>query len=540
MYSNKKNVLQLVALLKAYNIKQIVISPGSRNSPLTHTFAMEPFFICHSVVDERSAAFYALGLIQALNEPVAVCCTSGSAVLNYAPAISEAFYQQLPLLVVTADRPECWIGQMAGQTIPQPGAYNSLVRKSVQLPEITTTQDEWYCNRLINEALHELNHYVKGPVQINVPLSEPLFEYTEAELPVVRKINHYKAKKEFNYSDYIQRFRAFSKCLIIVGQLPADNNLTSFLESLASKNVCVVLVEHLSNTRSDFFIGNFDRILSTSEDKGSLAPELLITVGGHIVSKRLGQFLRENPPAEHWHISEDGKIVDLYQHLTDVIEVNSDSFFQTLTNSLCNITNNPFCELWQEISRDIAVPSYTDFSSQMAVEMLMEKLPYNSALHLGNSLSVRYAQLFPLKRGVKVFCNRGTSGIDGCLSTAVGYAAVNPNLTFLLIGDLAFFFDMNALWNRQLSKNLRILVNNNGCGGIFHNLPGLNQSGAIDGYIAASHNMSARAWAESTGFIYLSASNKTELEENMKLFLKEDSDTPILLEAFTPITSSSF
>lgn len=538
MYSNKKNVLQLVALLKAYGIKHIVISPGSRNSPLSHTFAMEPFFICHSMVDERSAAFYALGVIQAADEAVAVCCTSGTAVLNYAPAVAEAFYQQLPLLVITADRPECWIGQMAGQTIPQPGVFNSLVKQAVQLSEIVTKEDEWYCNRLINEVLHELDHYVKGPVQINVPLSEPLFEYTEKELPVVRKINHNKSQKEFSHFNYTQRFREFNKCLIVVGQLPADNDLAPLLESLASKNACVVLAEHLSNIESDFFIGNFDKILSTLEDKNNFAPELLITVGGHIVSKRVGQFLRENSPVEHWHISEDGKIIDLYQHLTDVIETNPVTFFETLTNSVCNIINSPFYELWHEASRNIPVSSYKDFSSQMAVKMLMEKLPYNSSLHLANSSSVRYAQLFPLKRGVKVFCNRGTSGIDGCLSTAVGYAAVNPNLTFLLIGDLAFFFDMNALWNRQLSKNLRILLNNNGCGGIFHDLQGLNKSGAIDAYIAASHNMNAKAWAESAGFVYLSASDETELKENMVLFLEEDSDKPILLEVFTSVIPS--
>lgn len=535
MYSNKKNVLQLVALLKAYEIKHIVISPGSRNSPLAHTFAMEKYFICHSVVDERSAAFYALGVMQVTDMPVAVCCTSGTAVLNYGPAVAEAYYQRLPLLIITADRPECWIGQMAGQTIPQSGIFNTLVTKSVQLPEIGTDTDEWYCNRLINEALQELDHYVKGPVQINVPLSEPLFEYTETELPVVRKINRTLGNKSFCFSNYTERFGKYDKCLVIVGQLPPENDMEPLLENLASRNACVVLTEHLSNIRSDFFIGNFDRILSAIEEKGKTdyIPDLLITIGGHIVSKRIVQFLRENPPEEHWHITGNGEIIDLYQYLTDVIEVNPKNFFEILGNSVCNIKNSSFSDLWQSASRNMPKIITEDFSDRKAVEMVMEGLPHNASLHLANSSSVRNAQLVKLKKGVKVFCNRGTNGIDGCMSTAVGYAAVNPNLTFLLIGDLAFFFDMNVLWNRQLSKKLRILLNNNSCGGIFHNLPGLNKSEAINDYIAASHNMNAKAWAEACGFIYLSASNEAELNAKMPQFLQENSEKPVILEVFT-------
>lgn len=536
MYSDRKNVLQLVALLKAYGIKHIVISPGSRNSPLTHTFAAEPFFICHSVVDERSAAFYALGVIQATGEPVAACCTSGTAVLNYAPAVAEAYYQQLPLLLITADRPEWWIGQMAGQTIPQPGAYNTLVCKSVQLPEINTSKEEWYCNRLINEALLELTHYIKGPVQINVPISEPLFQYTEEKLPSVRKIDRLLSTKVFNSEEYIRRFQQSGKRLILVGQLPPDNQLTSILEKLVEQANCVVLAEHLANVHSSAFVGNFDSILSEikQDELIEYIPDLLITVGGHVVSKKIHQLLRKNPPKEHWHISPNGEIIDLYQHLTDVIEAEPINFFQKLTGLDYNIKDNSFINLWFSLStrQPLLKPEY---SAQMAIKMVMEELPRNCSLHLANSSSVRHAQLFPLKEGVQVFCNRGTSGIDGCMSTAVGYAAVNKELTFLFIGDLAFFFDMNALWNRQLNKNMRILLSNNSCGGIFHNLPGLNKSAAINGYISASHDMHAKLWAEATGFTYLSASNEEELKETIPLFMTEESDKPILLEVFTCI-----
>ncbi|MDR0429940.1 MAG: 2-succinyl-5-enolpyruvyl-6-hydroxy-3-cyclohexene-1-carboxylic-acid synthase [Tannerellaceae bacterium] len=550
MYSNKKNVLQLVALLKAFEIKQIVLSPGSRNSPVTHSFAVDSFFTCHTVVDERSAGFYAIGIIMHTGKPVAVCCTSGTAVLNLGPSVAEAYYQQLPLLIITADRPGAWIGQMAGQTFPQPGVFNTLVKKSVQLPEINTSEDEWYCNRLINEALLELNYPIAAPVHINIPVSEPLFEYTIGQLPQVRKIDRCISTPEMDekleMDGYGERFQQYKKRMIVVGQLLwqwQTEDIRELLEEMAEEHDCIILAEHLSNIRSPYIISNFDVFLYAlpKEEQDTYGPELLITFGGHIVSKRIKQFLQKNKPKEHWHISPTGEIIDLYKCLTHVIEADALSVLDYLV-SCDNPDENgdkPYALSWGNAIKKLPPARIMEFSDLLVVKELIETIPRDSALHLANSSSVRLAQLFPLRSDVMIYCNRGTSGIDGCLSTTVGYASVSEKLTFLLIGDLAFFYDMNGLWNRQINKNIRILLNNNGGGEIFYTLPGLNKSEALETYISASHQTQAKAWAEATGFTYLSISNESELKKTMYVFTDNKSDKPILLEVFSSMRKNA-
>lgn len=542
MYSNKQNVLQLVALLKSHGISQVVLSPGSRNSPITHSLATDPFFTCHTVVDERSAGFYALGIIQATNQPTAVCVTSGTAVLNLAPAVAEACYQQLPLLAITADRPAAWIGQMDGQTIPQPGAFNTMVKKSVQLPEISTKEDEWYCNRLINEAILELDHHGKGPVQINIPLSEPLFEYTADSLPEVREIRRETTSQSIPEC-YKEAFAQYGRKMIIVGQMPLGNQAGSHLAQLADKHHCVVLAEHLANVDFPSLITNFDAMLFAlpKEQWPDFAPDLLITIGGHIVSKRIKQFLRQCPPAAHWHVTPTGEVADLFQHVTDVIEADGERLAACLAQLEPNNLQDAksYAADWNSYSGSLPDPE-TKFSDLQAVREFMKALPDGASLHVANSSSVRLAQLCPLAgKEVSVFCNRGTSGIEGSLSSAVGYAAASGKPTFLLIGDLSFFYDMNGLWNPQLPASLRILLNNNGGGEIFYALPGLNKSEALEDYISASHRTSAKAWAESLGFTYLSASNSEELQANMPVLADMEGDRPVMLEVFTAMEKNT-
>ena len=540
MYSNKKNVLQLAALLREYGIDHVVVSPGSRIAPLTQTFSQHPAFKCFTVVDERSAAFFALGLIQKINRPVAVCCTSGTALLNFGSAVAEAFYQQLPLLVISADRPAAWIGQMDGQTLPQPGIFNTLVKKSVQLPEPVTEEDEWYCNRLINEALLELNHHGKGPVQINVPLSEPLFEFTTEELPQVRAIRYSGGyPKSLENSEYfLNQWTKSSKRMIIVGQLLPDEKVRKSIEEVAKKWDCVILAEHISNVSSCPVIGNFDQIIyALPEEKwDEFTPDLLIYFGGHIVSKRIKKFLRKQRPAQHWHVSLDGSVPDLFQSLTDVIEMD-ETFF-----SLLGSPNEPeiasYRLLWKTKSDELkskrnAFTTTMPYSDLFVLNNLLPLLPEKSALQLGNSSSIRNAQLFDLNADVPVYCNRGTSGIDGSMSTAVGFAAAHPDLTFLVIGDLSFFYDVNGLWNKHINKNLRIMLVNNGGGEIFHLLPGLNKAESLDDHISYRHNTVAKEWAQAMGFSYLSAENETELKENIITFVSSTSEKPILLETIT-------
>ncbi|MDR2809145.1 MAG: 2-succinyl-5-enolpyruvyl-6-hydroxy-3-cyclohexene-1-carboxylic-acid synthase [Tannerellaceae bacterium] len=539
MYSSKKNILQLVSLLKAHRVKHLVLSPGSRNAPVIQSLANDDFFCCHTVVDERSAGFYAIGIAQYTGRPTALCCTSGTAVLNYGPALAEAFYQQIPLIFITADRPAAQIDQLLGQTLPQPGIFGPLAKKSVHLPEITSGQDFWFCNRLINEALLEATHRQPGPVHINLPLSEPLFEYEDIDPPPPARIISRYEPEPTSFHPYGERFRNFRRPLLLVGQ-QTDGELLQPLCELQNRHHCVVLAEHPANLPASYFIRNFDALLfSLSENEQPLyAPDLLLTVGGHLVSKRIHRFFRDNPTKEHWHISADGKIVDTYRRLTDVIETKAAPFLAYLAGQKERepspaADENTFFRQWHFRSRQIPEPTGA-YSDLMAAGALMKALPENACLQLANSSSVRLAQLFrPAAERLRIFSNRGTNGIDGCLSTAVGQAGVNPDLTFLLIGDLAFFYDMNILWNRPLVPGLRILLNNNQGGEIFYTLPGFVASPQTEKHIAMRHTETACDWATSRGLIYLSAHNRQSLEDAMPAFVDRRTEQPMLLEVFT-------
>lgn len=541
MYSDKKNVLELVALLKAHGITNIVLSPGSRNSPLIHSFATDSDFTCYSIVDERSAGFFALGIIQATGKPVAVCCTSGTATLNLAPAVAEAFYQELPLLVISADRPLEWIGQMEGQTIYQPGVFGKMVKQSVQLPIVNNNQELWYCNRLINEAIINLDNGVKGPAHINIPIEEPLFNYTTNQLPLVRVIRRSSLRFSISEQDrFAERFMKYSKRMIIVGQLPPENNISELLSSISLKHNVVVLSDHLSNITAD---DNhcYDFIIRTSSEtvRQELAPELLITLGGHTVSKRVKQFIRTNGVKEHWHISLSGDVVDTYKQLTNIIISDNETFLSYI-NDKTPIENNSirFKKLWEERVASIKIP-HVEFSDITAVGMLICSLPENASIHFANSNSIYLSQLFDIPNSVYCYSNRGTNGIEGSVSTAAGYSAASERLTVLITGDLSFFYDINGIWNRHISSNLRIMINNNGGGGIFDTLNGLNNSEALSKYITVEHETSAKSWAEHQGFIYLSSSNEEELKQQLTTFLSADHAAPVLLEVFTSIEKNS-
>ena len=536
MYTDKKNILQLVALLEAHGVTKIVLCPGSRNIPLVHTLSTHPSFKCYSVTDERSAGFFAIGLALNGGAPAAICCTSGTALLNLHPAVAEAFYQNVPLVVISADRPAAWIGQMDGQTLPQPGVFGTLVKKSVNLPEIYTDEDEWYCNRLVNEALLETLHHGKGPVHINVPVTEPIFRFTTETLPEVRVITRYQGLNIYDrdYNDLIQRLNQYQKRMIIVGQM----NLIYLFEKKYSKLLYkhfAWLTEHIGNqTIPGIPVKNFDVAIYAmdGEMQGKMAPELLITYGGHIVSKRLKKFLRNNPPKEHWHVSPDGEIVDLYGSLTTVIEMDPFEFLEKIAFLLENKTPQ-YPLLWENFCKTLPQPELP-YSEMSAIGALIQALPQQCALHLANSSAVRYAQLFTVPATVEVCCNRGTSGIEGSLSTAVGYAAASDKLNFVVIGDLSFFYDMNALWNGNFGANLRILLLNNRGGEIFHTLPGLEMSGTSHKFITAVHKASAKGWAEDRGFLYQKVEDEVQLEEAIQLFTQPEPMTqPVLVEVFT-------
>ena len=469
-------------------------------------------------------------------KPAAVCCTSGTALLNLHPAVAEAFYQNVPLVVISADRPAAWIGQMDGQTLPQPGVFQNLVKKSVNLPEIHTEEDEWYCNRLVNEALLETKHHGKGPVHINVPISEPLFQFTSDALPEVRVITRYQGLNVYDrdYNDLIDRMNKYQKRMIIIGQM----NLIYLFEKRYIKLLYkhfAWLTEHIGNqTVPGIPVKNFDAaIYAMPEEKiDQMTPELLITYGGHVVSKRLKKFLRQHPPKEHWHISPDGEIVDLYGALTTVIEMDPFEFLEKIASLMDNRTPE-YPRVWENYCKIIPEPDFA-YSEMAAVGALIKGLPELCALHLANSSVIRYAQLYSVPSTVEICCNRGTSGIEGSLSTAIGYSVCSDKLNFVVLGDLSFFYDMNALWNVNYGCNLRILLLNNGGGEIFQALPGLKMEDKTHRFVTATHKTSAKGWAEERGFAYFPVHNAEELTEAMTIFTQPTPySQPMLMEVFT-------
>ena len=517
MISEKPVVQELVALMLAHGVTRAVLCPGSRNAPIVATLAACTEMECRSVTDERSAGFVALGWAQQVQAPVAVVVTSGSAVLNVHPAVAEAYYRKTPLLVISADRPASWIGQNDGQTLPQPGVFNSLVRFAAQVPE----EDTWHANRIINEALLELRHRGGGPVHLNIPLTEPFFGMVEEALPMVRTIQRTEAARmnADEEEDLLEEAAALPRRLILLGQQSAPFPM---LVRLAEKKQFTVVAEHTANApfadccRPDALLGN--------NPAAHWSPDLLITCGGDVISKRLKKLLRCNPPKAHWHISADGEVVDSFCALSRVLEGDPEEFWDLL-EAFAEEGDETYRAHWQ--TEPATLPAH-EYSGMKLVGELIQGIPAGSVLHLGNSSAVRYAQLFPMPEGVQVECNRGVNGIEGSVSTAAGYAMAEPDkLHFLIIGDLSMFYDLTGLLVAQQCDNLRILLMNNQEGGIFSTLPGMPDCEAI----RAPHGESIVPWCGGN-FIIRQVSCATEWADAQELLLSSSSG-PVLVEAFT-------
>lgn len=537
MYSNKKNVLQLAALLKEHGVKDIVLCPGSRNIPLVHTLSHVSDYRCYPMTDVRSAAYYALGLALHGGKPVAVVCTSGTALLNMHAAVAEAFYQQVPLVVISADRPAAWIGQMDGQTVPQVGVFDKLVKKSVNLPEVNTAEEEWFSARLINEALMELSHHGRGPVHINIPIGEPLMDMSAEELPKVQVIKRYEAPNDYNNTlqPLIDRMNTLRNRMVIAGQMSLIYLFDKRFVNMLGKQF-VWVNEHPSNrTVPGTPIRHMDQLLYPMDLKTQkrLAPELLITYGGHITSRRLKYFLRHNPPKEHWHISNDGQVCDLFQGaLTTVIEMDPFEFLEKMAPHIKDVPPM-YPRMWEQLASKLKDPQLP-YSEMSAIGLLMNHLPTPCALHLGAGSTIRYAQLYDLPEEVEVLANRGVNGIEGSLSTALGYATMDEKLNFVVLGDLSFFCDMNALWNNNYGTGIRILLLNNGGSELMNTLPRVPLDEQNERFIIGTHKASAKSWAEDRGFKYLAAHNEEELLQGMEVLTEPSiGRQPVMLEVFT-------
>jgi 2-succinyl-5-enolpyruvyl-6-hydroxy-3-cyclohexene-1-carboxylate synthase len=547
MVHDRMGLEYLAELMFQRGIRYLVNSPGSRNAPIIDAFCKRRGFECLAIVDERSAAFFALGMAQQLQQPVAIACTSGTAPLNFAPAIAEAYYQRIPLLVLTADRPVEFIDQGDGQTIRQQNVFSNFIRKSIQFPQtIKTSDDLWYANRLASEALNACTFPVSGPVHINLPFSEPLYGVNIPEAPAPKDIKvlqtepllSVEAKKGLQ-----AEWQASEKKLVIAGQLLPNSELEAVLKNLAKNPSVVILTEATSNLNGPEFITWIDRCLGAMpEGDTSYAPDLLITFGGAVVSKRIKSWLRKATVKSHWHIDTADLNMDTYQHLTWSIPMGPVGFFRQFL-PMAVAGHGDYAEKWQTLSAHareahkvfLAESPYSDLT---IFEKIIKNTPPAYDIQLANSTPVRYAQLFEYPHAYRFDSNRGVSGIDGSISAAAGAAFISHKPTLMITGDLGFFYDSNALWNKHFPKNLKIIMINNGGGGIFRYIDGPDQTGMLEEFFEARHDTSAENIARAFGLDYSEASDAESLDQVLKDFFCE-SEKPAVLEIKSPAAGSA-
>lgn len=539
-----KNILaqSITDLCFKKNIKNIVISPGSRNAPLTLGFNLNPYFKTYSVVDERAAAFFALGIAQQVKFPVVLVCTSGSALLNYYPAISEAYYSNIPLVILSADRPERLLNIGDGQTINQKNVFD----KNIGYSENLNQNDNYYLNLFglrdnnqdkINKALN-FSIEKQTPVHINIPFSEPLYEITNSlSVNTINKLPGLNNQNIKNISSFRNKWQNSIKKIILIGVSSPEILCKKSIDLLASDSSLLVLTENTSNVYHPSFCNKIDQLIAplTNKELKEFRPEILITIGGMIISKKIKAIFRDNKPKEHWHIGIHGA---------------NDTFF-CLTKHFKTIPNNIISKLYENFNDngtdyhnkwDLIISKrkekhkkylseliYCDFK---VFDYVLKSIPSNSMLQVSNSSAIRYTQLFDIDSSINVFCNRGTSGIDGSTSTAIGAASVFKGNTVFITGDLSFFYDSNALWNNFIPTSFRIILINNKGGGIFKILTKDNNTELFKKFFETKHDLYAKDLCNMYGFEYFSSDDEDKLKNILNDFYNQ-SEKPRLLEVIT-------
>lgn len=526
MYSQAKNVQIVTALLKEHGINQMVISPGGTNAPFVKGVQDDSFFTCYSVVDERSALYFAIGIYLATGKPVAMCCTSAQATRNYVPGLTEAFYKHVPILAITFSKHPQYTGQDYMQAPNQTSLPVDAVRKSFSLPYVSNVHDRLHCERLVNEAILEMTHIIPAPVQLNVPmLDNELGLYTEESLPKVKII------KRFTKNDLSNINLENKKILIVVGENRGYND-DAIINFVKSHNA-LIYVNQLSNMHNVYTIeGNLmlSRITQEIFDK-DYCPDVLITIGGQTGDYPLYHKLAESTcDYEHWRISAGGEIVDTYDHLTRVYECNQDDFFNNVKPAK---HDSGYIEKWKSFTNNYNTSVDLPLSNALAAQQLSSKIPENSYVNFAILNSLRVWNLFHLKNKVKCFCNVGAFGIDGGMSTFFGQSVMTNELCYMVIGDLAFLYDMNSLSIRHIKNNVRIILVNNDGGMEFKYGANAQSKKSLDQYIAAAgHFSNAGGWATTNGFKYIPVKSKEDFMTNVDC-LNISSDSPILMEIFT-------
>ena len=534
----------IIQLCASKGVKHVVISPGSRNAPLTIGFTHHNFFKCYSVVDERSAGFFALGIAQQTSEPVAVVCTSGSALLNYYPAVAEAFYSGLPLVVISADRPQHLVNIGDGQTIIQPHAFGKHILFEANLtPPVKTLfssvlQAQRKAQQLISKALDTAQQKM-GPVHINVPFDEPLYQTVEQPIKIHNPSKKTDTRDSVTLStSVLKTWQNAKRKLILVGVNPPNSLASDILELLANDPSVIVLTETTSNLHHPNFFPFIDQLIAPLNENEfkALQPDLLLTFGGLIISKKIKAFLRKYQPKHHWHV-DLYRANDTFFSLNKHFKCTPNTFFNQLLK-IPSHTESTYFDVWTTVKqlrkeghdRYLKSMPFCDFK---AFELISASIPNNYMVQSGNSSAIRYLQLFEFHSSIELYCNRGTSGIDGSTSTAVGASVVSKRPTLLITGDLSFFYDINGLWNTSIPDDFKIIVINNGGGGIFRILPGNDNSTLFETYFETKHQRTAKALAKDFGFSYSMANSTPTLAQSLAQFF-EAADGPKLLEIFTP------
>ena len=557
-----------------FDFFDVVISPGSRNVPLAIGFASNKKFKCYSIVDERSAAFFALGLSQKSKKPTILICTSGSALLNYYPAVAEAYYSEIPLIILSADRPEYKINIGDGQTINQSNVFekNILYSNSLKqdcshateeiiksnLQKIVNDKADFSKIEKLQKSIQKNNEEIieiafnlsinkMQPVHLNVPMEEPLYEFNDS--PSISVKVKKKTEKKPSLTDLDNFYKAInkaSKIMILIGV--SDGNILS-KKSIQKINSCssiIVMKEHTSNVFNESFISNIDRLIGPIELQSNsdslfdeLSPEIIISLGGMIVSKKIKSFLRNYKPRKHFHVGNNISKDSFYSGV-EHINTTANKFFENID---LNKSDSKYFEKWNQLyyskldlhNRYMKVINFSDLK---VFEILTNWIPKKYNIQVANSTPIRYFQLFDLKNKNMMFANRGTSGIDGSTSTAIGSSMQNESPVLLVTGDLSFFYDVNALWNKHIPKNFRIIIINNSGGGIFKILPGFKENNLFSEFIETQHNLSARLIAKMFNFNYTRVSTKFGLNLYLRTFFK-NSKKPKILEIKTSSVKST-
>ena len=543
--SNKSSISALVKICAEKGLKHVVISPGSRNAPLILSFAENDAFDCLNIPDERVAGFYALGIAQKTQQPVILCCTSGTALLNYAPAIAEAYYQRIPLLILSADRPLEWIDQRAGQTMKQRDVFVNYIKQSFELIEEAVQPEHlWYNDRITNEAINACTGDNHGPVHLNVPMRQPLYELIPAEQistpKIIQTTPYHRLLDTTTFEQLNQEWERYPKKLVVVGQHRPSQAFTEVIEKMARRTDTVVLTETTSNVIADHVFPSIDRVIDSigEFEYADFKPDLILSCGASIVSKKIRFMLRQMAVPGHWHIALDDGHVDTYQSLTRLIPVQPEYLLEHIASFPEDKNAIDYKERWliREVRTKKAHDQFVNeavWSDLHIMKRLFEAIPSGS-IQLASSTPIRYSQLFDPRKDCSYWCNRGVSGIDGCTSTAAGYAYQSDDIVTLITGDLAFFYDSNALWHHHLPSNLRIIVMNNEGGNIFRYVKGPDTTNHLEKHFEASHQTNARGIAASFGVDYYNSDDWQSLEKGLLSLFHPNQVRPAILEVHTP------